>query len=499
MLLVSWGVIAQPVSEAPTVGSGTTASPWEISTVGNLLWIVNGGTGGTGNNANLATRMSAYYEQTTSLTFPADITTWNSNTGWEPIGTEANPFIGNYDGGGNSITGLYIKQLTSVGNVGLFGYIGTGTQTNPVVIQNLQLIGPQVAGGIGTGSLVGRVVGNIYTLIEGCSAIKDNDQIGTVTGTSATGGLVGANNSIQETPGGTDNPIISKCYSDIDVIGLDDTSADFTQKIGGLVGCNQKGTTRNSYARGTVTIEGTGDFERLGGLAGCTDIRGRIEYSYSTGGLFYDGIKIEEDENDNNGAITRFGGLVGNIAAQGQGNDGVVVDSYWNTTTSNQTTSPAGTPLATSDMYNQNNFVGFDFDETDGVWTYGESGVNDDFPILQNVVLTQFISWTGTTDNNWDKQSNWDPSTRIPGAVDIAVIPADLNNYPIIGTTTTPTITTEAKEVDIQGNANITITPSGSFTVNGRLRNDAPSSLVIQSDENGTGSLIRVCLLTLYC
>jgi hypothetical protein len=489
MLLFSWGVIAQTITPPANIdepNAGEPTNPYEISSVENLLWIFD--QSGTA-TVTLANRMSAYYEQTTSISFPADINTWNGNTGWDPIGTSDDPFLGNYDGGGNSITGLYINQPTTVGNVGLFGYIGTGTQADPVVIQNLQLIGPQVAGGRGTGSLVGRVVGNIYTLIEGCSAIKDDDQIGTVTGTSATGGLVGANNSETETPGGTNNPIISKCYSDIDVIGLDDPDETFTQKIGGLVGCNQKGTTRNSYARGSVTIEGSEDFERLGGLAGCTDIRGRIEYSYSTGGVYYNNAPVSSSNNSTtNGTLTLYGGLVGNVASQGQGNNGVVVDSYWDTETSDQPTSAGGTGLLTTEIQNQNNLVGFDFTN---VWAF-QSGVNDDYAVLQNVVLTQFITWTGATNNDWETAGNWSPDTRIPVAADIAVIPDDLTRYPIISTA----ITTPAKEVDVQAgapgttSATITITPSGSFTVTNTLRTDPPG-IIIESDATGTGSLIH--------
>lgn len=39
--------------------------------------------------------------------------------GWEPIGTEANPFTGSFDGNGKTITGLYINrpQMNYVGLV----------------------------------------------------------------------------------------------------------------------------------------------------------------------------------------------------------------------------------------------------------------------------------------------------------------------------------------------------------------------------------------------
>jgi hypothetical protein len=77
MLLVSWGVIAQPASVAPASGDGSSGSPYQISSVENLLWIFDG----TVTDPTLTARMSAYYLQTTDITFPTDIDEWNSGAG----------------------------------------------------------------------------------------------------------------------------------------------------------------------------------------------------------------------------------------------------------------------------------------------------------------------------------------------------------------------------------------------------------------------------------
>ena len=51
------------------------------------------------------------------------------NESWTPIGTEAHPFNGTFDGGKHTIKNLYIKNDIQTTDVGLFGY-STGTIKN---------------------------------------------------------------------------------------------------------------------------------------------------------------------------------------------------------------------------------------------------------------------------------------------------------------------------------------------------------------------------------
>ncbi len=84
----------------------------------------------------------------------------------------------------------------------MFGYVGR--DADGVVIKDLGLTNVDIQGARGTGSLVGRVVGDQNNLIIRCFA--DN---GTVIGDGATGGLVGANNSYIENPSNSnDHPVI---------------------------------------------------------------------------------------------------------------------------------------------------------------------------------------------------------------------------------------------------------------------------------------------------
>lgn len=81
----------------------------------------------------------AYYcsaEQATANTFASG--TWNkmweAAKGWEPIGYQKSPtdfengFKGNYDGGGFTISNLYINRGTD--SVGLFGFVSSNTSAN---------------------------------------------------------------------------------------------------------------------------------------------------------------------------------------------------------------------------------------------------------------------------------------------------------------------------------------------------------------------------------
>ena len=260
-------------AQAYSGGAGTSANPYIINNKTDLKYL-----------SDHSTEWTKYFKQGANITFlDADYQSsgdfYYDGSGFLPIAFDNDnsgtpQFTGRYDGGGFTITNLYINRPNEA-NVGLFSHLGQGTVTNPAVIKNVNLVDVNVAGARGTGSLVGRVTGNIYTLIEDCSASGSAGNR-SVTGDAATGGLVGSNNSYRETPGGTDNPIISKCWADIDVTysGVNPGTTLLAEKFGGLSGCNQKGTILDSYALGSVTANknSTWDVYNVGGLAGCISL-----------------------------------------------------------------------------------------------------------------------------------------------------------------------------------------------------------------------------------
>ena len=128
--------------------------------------------------------------------------------------------------------------------------------------------------------------------------------------------------------------------------------------VGGLVGENLD-TVTNSYATGSVD----GD-ARVGGLVGYNNVA-TVTDSYATGSV---------------GGNEDVGGLIGTAPFS------TVTDSYWDTETSGQSTSDAGTGLTTSEMQGseaETNMDGFDFaDVWDSVLESDDDTSADGYPIL---------------------------------------------------------------------------------------------------------------------
>lgn len=318
-------------------GTGTAEDPYIVEDVADLQAM----------NSDL----TAYYALANHI--DASVTVgWNGGQGFLPVGGVTR-FSGGLDGRGYTIRGLFIYRPTA-DNVGLFGHVGDDIGTT--IIRNLGLIDATIVGARGTGTLIGKVTGNANTLIESCYAVG-----GSVVGNGATGGLIGSFNSYQETPGGTNNPVLHYSYTHVSVSSA--PSGGGRDKFGGLAGCSQKGTIQNSYSRSSVTVT---NGLRIGGLAGCIDNRGEILNSYSTG------LVTATD-------CMQFGGLVGNRAGQGA-NLGVVTNCFWDLETSGQPTSAGGTGKTTSEMKTATTYtgVGWNFDDIWGI----EGAVNNGYPHL---------------------------------------------------------------------------------------------------------------------
>ncbi|GEM_PF-3076243 len=207
---------------------------------------------------------------------------WNNGAGFMPIGNSMNKFTGYFDGAGHTITGLYINQ-SDMDNVGLFGYTDGGE------IKNLGLAKCNISGGNNVGALVGN---NNSTYLEKCFST------GTVSGTSAVGGLVGQGAG----PSSGTRYYLDCCYSRASVNGEGSAS-------GGLIGQLASGGLKNCYASGFV--EGSSD---SGGLVG-----------YLT---FYDYLSTY---------------------------------CYWDINTSGQITSALGDGKSTVDMKEQTTYSSWDF------------------------------------------------------------------------------------------------------------------------------------------
>ena len=97
-------------------------------------------------------------------------------------GSETNPwtpidnFNGTFDGGGHTISGLYINNTAGTYQ-GLFGYVGAGGMIKDLTVEGT------ITGGFYTGGIAGGNYGDIIDCVNRCE----------VTGSNFVGGIAGGN------------------------------------------------------------------------------------------------------------------------------------------------------------------------------------------------------------------------------------------------------------------------------------------------------------------
>ena len=319
-----------------------------------------------------------------------------AGTPFTPVGSTDGGFGGRFNGLGQTISNLTINTPTRDAT-GLFG------GTNGATLANVTLANVAVTGSDNTGALVGYATD---TAISGVTVS------GRVSGQNTTGGLVGALTGTFATTvtGGVTNAVSSATVTGTDntggLVGVIDSSSVTLSRatgpvqggtlVGGLAGLAQSAGIRNSFATGTVTgadlvgglvggIGGEGTLGtgavldasyahgavtsggRAGGLAGLVSNGTQVTNAYATGltrgvggtgGLIGEINSIPADDGPGSPitvnavyatgfvAGTGTGGLVGTINGTLQS----VTNGYWDTQTTGQATSAAGTGLTTAQL-----------------------------------------------------------------------------------------------------------------------------------------------------
>ena len=231
---VTWNPYFESREAVGYTNDMTAAQLKDIHTPQQLAWVismVNGENGCTA-QGNLTVNLTADIDMVASI--------------WVPIGTEAHPFTGTFDGQGFMVEGIHSSLVHT--NMGTFG-------TTSGIIQNAMFNVALNANATNMGTVAGTMKGGTISNIEAA---------GTLTGGSLTqnmGGLVGLTQTGSE---------VHSSFSVNTMTGV------ATTVMGGLVGTNG-GDLINSYAN---TIMSTS--EHLGGLAG--DNTGRIENCYVVAG-----------------------------------------------------------------------------------------------------------------------------------------------------------------------------------------------------------------------
>jgi filamentous hemagglutinin family protein len=293
---------------------------------------------------------------------------WNGGVGFVPIGGGETPFTGNFDGQGGTISGLTINR-PGLGDVGLFGRTGEGS-----AVANIVLTNANIAGGTNVGGLVGANFGIITNAratatVSGAGATANigglvgfNCDCGTITGSSASGTVT----STATAPGAESFPFVGGLVGSneggiIESFATGAVSALTTAAIGGLVGSNTASPTNainRSFATGPVT--GAGPDSAIGGLVG--DNSGTIFQSHASGRISGTGpgsavgglVGFNEGSLDETyatgfvtaaGAGSDVGGLVGLAGIEPS-----IANSYWDISTTGQSTSAGGIGLTTAQL-----------------------------------------------------------------------------------------------------------------------------------------------------
>ena len=326
-------------------GTGTESDPYQIATADQL---------------SILNDDSSYWDDHFVVTADIDL----ESCPWSPVGTPDDPFTGSFDGGGFSISNLFIDGPFAE-QVGFFGVIFA---TGKVAVTNLNLVAVDVTGLNNVGAIAGTN-GGIITKSSATGTVVGG---GEVNINGLIGGLVGENGiriDDDRLPA-----LISYSVSRVDVTSVGG------RFVGGLVGYNRDNSSIiESYARGSVSATSTDEtfnpVDFTAGFAGYNGANSVIESSYATG------------ETTSNGPD-----LAGFLALNEVEDvpPGAVNNSFWDTETTGQASSDGGTGGTTATLTSIGTFeaAGWaivqgwaQFQSESAVWGICPE-VNDGYPYL---------------------------------------------------------------------------------------------------------------------
>lgn len=276
-----------PLAKFNGGGDGSAASPYVISTVGDLLQVK--------------------YDLDANYILGNDIDMSDSGFSWTPI----DGFMGNLDGKNHSLKNM--KVNSSDYNLGLFGNVFDDSGSGKVNIKNITFIKPEInvsegamAAGVLCGAAKGVNIDNIHvfdavinsegagnTAIGGIAGqltlyskissssltnlsinAPSSKNVGGIVGDMRTSAEVTASRVNGTVVGGTNvggivgtarQSTISNSYADVDIVGKN--------TIGGIVGDATRGLVTTSYVKGTVTANEPSSWNGfcVGGVAGSLD------------------------------------------------------------------------------------------------------------------------------------------------------------------------------------------------------------------------------------
>ena len=229
-------------------GDGTEAAPYEISELSDLM--------GLSEMVAAGNDFAGKY-----FVLTQDIDIGNLKQSWNPIGwyqnkadlgkAVTNKFRGNFDGAGNTISGLKVVNVAhTLNNIGLFGAVEGGSITNLTV---------DADGGVKGGDNVGILAGSV----EGDTIIYNVTVTGSISSTGDAGGIAGQVTGDRNAKAGT--VTIENCIAD----GITIQATDDGSYVGGIAGNAQNtniiDVSVRTYDDGSNRIQGQG---YVGGIVG---------------------------------------------------------------------------------------------------------------------------------------------------------------------------------------------------------------------------------------
>jgi len=214
-------------------GNGSLFDPFQISTLDQL--------------SNVRLYPSSHYVLLNDIVCAPEMFRnfgkyFNFGYGWKPI---EGPFIGFFDGGGHSISGLVINNFSATDAAGLFTAVGDGGIVKDLGIQKTSIHNTAGAGGFAgivasgglitgcyfTGTITATDAGGITSRVETGGSITNSFNTGAIRGSGYLGGVCGTNNGN-----------LSQCYNVGNIVPT------ITQSVnaGGISG-SSTGTIRSCY------------------------------------------------------------------------------------------------------------------------------------------------------------------------------------------------------------------------------------------------------------
>ncbi len=230
-------------------GTGLAGAPYQIRTAEEFALLAA--------NVNAGTTYSGvHFKLTDDIVLNADAgdylgweATPPANT-WTPIGDHNDHgFFGVFDGGGHTVSGMYMND--NLNYRGLFGFIGSGG-----VVQNVGVTDSFIINSFPPNGYVGGVVG----ISKGAGAIIQYCyNTGSINANEAVGGVAGHNEGTVRYSYNTG--VMSNGHV-----------------TGGVVGLNSGGTIENCYNTAAVGYD-----QGVGGVVGYNQNGGTVQYCYNTG------------------------------------------------------------------------------------------------------------------------------------------------------------------------------------------------------------------------